>query len=611
MQPAHKNRKHTFVLDDSESDEVYDLEKTAAQQSAYHDDGSVGNVSETDSDIGLTTNDTIRLPLAAKGGMQPIKRNQKRTFLVDDSDGEDYYPPSCTSLQQNAYVDDGSVGDVSESDSDDSDNTSLTNPVTAKPPDSNWQPRCIKRRPIMSKLTTHVYLSNDTIRVATLNLNGALYRTDYDHTPLCDYILRNHIDIMMLIDHRASDSKMNNHIRRIRERCAKDIEYVSVGPDLKGPTSSTKSNRNKEVGGCAIIAIGKVSSTFQKSVIRDPTGAGTFCGGWLHLPNGLPDIHLTAVYIFPESKGEGYTVHDRLELLLKAKNIKQKPRHWMCQQLRTQLLNLLDPGAESIIGGDFNLQRWDSATPTIDYRIKECILNLGHTNIPWAQATERDPTGKSHPQTFNADKSAARWIDHILTRGQLFVTKYHADLANLSDHEPFHVTIRLPREFKNHLPHAQYYARAQRANCNYNIPPNPANKDLLGYFALQLKHRSAQLKIDEVGQVAYLQSLPPPEVNELFTNINLAIADAARRAHQAVRPSCGTLSIKPHLWSPDTKLLYEYSKWLKITRRRISKCKSDAILQFIPQAARAFIKRFTFPPKQGETVNKYTALLPL
>ena len=180
-------------------------------------------------DIGLTANDTIRLHLAVKGGMQPITRNRKRTFLIDDSDGEDDNPPSSTSPQQNAYVDDGSVGDVSDSESDDSDNTSLTNPVIAKPSDNNWQPRCIKRRPIMSKLTTHVYLSNDTIRVATLNLNGALFRTDYDHTPLCDYILRNHIDIIMLIDHRASDSKMNNHIRRIRERCAKDIEYASVG----------------------------------------------------------------------------------------------------------------------------------------------------------------------------------------------------------------------------------------------------------------------------------------------------------------------------------------------------------------------------------------------
>ena len=131
----------------------------------------------------------------------------------------------------------------------------------------------------MSKLSTRIYLSNDTIRVATLNINGAMYRTDYDHTALCEYILRNHIDIMMLVDHRASDSKMSNHIRKIREKCAQDIEYTTTGPDLKGPNTGTKSNRNKEVGGCAIIAIGKVASTFQKSVVRDPTGAGTFCGG--------------------------------------------------------------------------------------------------------------------------------------------------------------------------------------------------------------------------------------------------------------------------------------------------------------------------------------------
>ena len=74
--------------------------------------------------------------------------------------------------------------------------------------------------------------------------------------------------------------------------------------------------------------------------------------------------------MFPESKGEGYTVHDRLKPVLQAQNIKLKPKHWMCQQLRTQLLKLLDPDAESIIGGNFNLQRWDPATPTIDYRIK-------------------------------------------------------------------------------------------------------------------------------------------------------------------------------------------------------------------------------------------------
>ena len=281
---------------------------------------------------------------------------------------------------------------------------------------------------------------------------------------------------MMLVDHRASDSKMSNHIRKMRERCAQDIEYTTTGPDLKGPSTSTTSNRNKEVGGCAILAIGKIATTFQKSVIRDPTEAGTFCGGWLHLPNGLPDIHITAVYMFPESKGEGYTIHDRLEALLKAKNIKQKPRHWMCQQMRTQLQDLLDPGAESILGGDFNLQRWDTHSTSIDYRIKECVNNLGHANIPWIKETDRDPTGRTHPQTFNADKQGVRWIDHILTRGQLHVTNYRAEITNLSDHEPFYVDVLLPRELKNHLPHAQYYARAQLANCHYNIPPTPLTK---------------------------------------------------------------------------------------------------------------------------------------
>ena len=303
--------------------------------------------------------------------------------------------------------------------------------------------------------------------------------------------------------------------------------------------------------------------------------------------------------MFPESKGEGYTIHDRLEQpLLKAKNVKQKPRHWMCQQMRTQLQDLLDPNAESILCGDFNLQRWDTQSTTIDYRIKECVNNLGHANIPWIRETDRDPTGRSHPLTFNADKHGVRWIDHILTRGQLHVSNYRAEIANLSDHEPFFIDVRLPKELKNHLPHAQYYARAQLANCHFDIPPNPANKALLTHFASQLKHKNAQLKVDESGQLVHLHTLTLSEVDNFFTNLNLAIADAAKAAHKAIRPSCGTLAIKPHLWSPETKLLHEYGKWLKLTKRRIIKCKSEAVTQFIPQAASlnvfTFIKRFSY-----------------
>ena len=203
----------------------------------------------------------------SKGGVQPVARKQKRTFRLEDSDSEEDLPTS--EPTQGASLDDGSVANTNETASE---SGGITTQSESDSPEtsSQWQPRRITRRPIMSKLSTKIHLSNDVIRVATLNLNGALYRTYYDPSPLCDYILRNHVDIMMLIDHRASDIKMVS--------CAKDIEYTSVGPDLKGPNilAGAKSSRNKEVGGCAIIAIGKVSSTFQKSVVRDPTGAGTF-----------------------------------------------------------------------------------------------------------------------------------------------------------------------------------------------------------------------------------------------------------------------------------------------------------------------------------------------
>ena len=80
------------------------------------------------------------------------------------------------------------------------------------------------------------------------------------------------------------------------------------------------------------------------------------------------------------------------------------------------------------------------------------LSNLGHANIPWIKETDRDATGWNHPQTFSADKQGVRWIDHILTMGQLHVTNYRAEITNLSAHEAFYVDVRLPKELKNHLP---------------------------------------------------------------------------------------------------------------------------------------------------------------
>ena len=106
-------------------------------------------------DIGLSHNDTIRLHPAIKGGMQPRGHNQKHTFCLEDSDSEEVV--STGKITQNAYVDDGSVGNISETDSDSGGSTTQSesdSPVNPR----QWQPRSITRRPIMSKLSTHTSL---------------------------------------------------------------------------------------------------------------------------------------------------------------------------------------------------------------------------------------------------------------------------------------------------------------------------------------------------------------------------------------------------------------------------------------------------------------------
>ena len=120
-------------------------------------------------DIGLISGDTLHLRQPIKGGVQPMTRNQKRghSYLQKPRQlrqrGRPYWQKGHTDKRL-----------LSDTESDDSVSTSLTTLVASGTPDTIWQARTIKRRPIMSKLTTHVYLSNDIVRVATLNINGAL-----------------------------------------------------------------------------------------------------------------------------------------------------------------------------------------------------------------------------------------------------------------------------------------------------------------------------------------------------------------------------------------------------------------------------------------------------
>ena len=84
-----------------------------------------------------------------------------------------------------------------------------------------------------------------------------------------------------------------------------------------------------------------MSSCLQPSPVCDPSGAGTFCGAWLHIP-AMPKIHITAVYAFPKSIGHGFTVHDRLtQHLTNSKYAEKEPiESNMCRN-RAYIANIL------------------------------------------------------------------------------------------------------------------------------------------------------------------------------------------------------------------------------------------------------------------------------
>ena len=117
-------------------------------------------------EIGLIHNDTIHFNMPIKGGMQPKAWNPKRTFVLDDTDSDEFAHCLPTTTSQTPFADDGSVGKISETESIHSQRSSYTDVNEVSETKAHqWQPRLIKRRPIMSKLSTRIYLSNDTLRV--------------------------------------------------------------------------------------------------------------------------------------------------------------------------------------------------------------------------------------------------------------------------------------------------------------------------------------------------------------------------------------------------------------------------------------------------------------
>ena len=95
----------------------------------------------TQAEIGLTHNDTIHFNMPIKGGMQHKVRNPKRTFVLDDTDSDELAHCLPPTTLQTSFVDDGSVGNISETESIHSQRSSYTDVnVVSEIKTSQWQP---------------------------------------------------------------------------------------------------------------------------------------------------------------------------------------------------------------------------------------------------------------------------------------------------------------------------------------------------------------------------------------------------------------------------------------------------------------------------------------
>ena len=214
-------------------------------------------------------------------------------------------------------------------------------------------------RPYKQLYANPPHISNTILRMSTLNMNGILKQNNSNVGPLAAHIKEFDLHILILIDHRLTTQQMEAQVHQLRRHLGKDITHVTASVTLYGKPTATVPARHiagyqQTVGGVAILAIGGMSSCLQPSTVRDPTGAGTFCGAWLHIPD-MPKIHIMAVYLFPKSLGHGFTVYDRItQYLATASYTEKDPLDWFHLEIIRQHRRTLDITVESIAAGDFN-----------------------------------------------------------------------------------------------------------------------------------------------------------------------------------------------------------------------------------------------------------------
>ena len=311
--------------------------------------------------------------------------------------------------------------------------------------------------------STATETTRSTLTIATWNLNGCFKNYNrINSKTIWDYVKKNNVDILFLIDHR-SDMKTLKYIRREASHALKMDVTLSAAPVPTFIPTAGQNEWSSSVGGVAILAFGELSPYLQQPSTVDPSGMGTYLVSYLKLP-GTNHIALVPAYLFPISHGPT-TLHSRIQTYLTSKGNTQCPTVWQAEQLSVELhaIQSKHPDYHIISGGDLNTDSFSKPDASASIFTDASLINLAtlvNTNII----------------TFPAKSS---WIDHLLYSSGITLLNHHANyqldlssksLIPISDHLPYLNTIRLPTSFTMKTSTKCLFYRANQANKSYDIP---------------------------------------------------------------------------------------------------------------------------------------------
>ena len=399
------------------------------------------------------------------------------------------------------------------------------------------------------------------INIATINFNGSTSVMQLkDTTQLAKFIKDRDIHILSLTDHRSSMEQLRGITSQISRIAQRDTQLAAASEKM-----SDNSNRHARVGGTAIILIGKLAHAHATTTTLDKSSTNFITSTVLQYEKDLaPPLIIHSIYMFPTNTSRGpVTANTRLHAFISDKHPLSTPSttQWMHNLIFEQISQLEEkhPNAIQIIAGDLNHREWlDTNNP----KTKLFTQQLQFQNLPFDQEHERSLSSSSfhketktfmrhiRDKTTGQPKDTSRWIDHILTKGNIIHSSHYADhkhdIVQDLDHIPFVARMTLPNSFADHTINHKAYLRAQQLN-NYK-DVNTRLPHIIEKYQTHLCPLNTE--IIENDTLAKIETMNQANLEELLSHINESLVQAATKTN----PSTNLNRPIAQLWSPTREL---------------------------------------------------------